>query len=87
MDTAQTDLKSSTSGMCFENHPGSIPANREQFTSRIIKYLQHKEITEHKIGAAFKVHRVLGNCFLEKIYQRAKQQADLATHLQHASEI
>jgi GxxExxY protein len=35
--------------------------------------LQHKEITEQIIGAAFEVHRVLGYGFLEKVYQRAMQ--------------
>ena len=35
--------------------------------------LQHKEITEQIIGAAFEVHRVLGYGFLEKVYQGAMQ--------------
>jgi len=35
--------------------------------------LQHKEITEQIIGAAFEVYRVLGYGFLEKVYQRAMQ--------------
>ena len=33
--------------------------------------LQHKDITEVVIGAAFEVHNVLGYGFLEKVYQRA----------------
>src|SRR5436309_6442612 len=35
--------------------------------------LQHEEITQQIIGAAFEVHRVLGYGFLEKVYQRAMQ--------------
>ena len=35
--------------------------------------LEHKEITEKIIGAAFEVHRALGYGFLEKVYQRALQ--------------
>lgn len=35
--------------------------------------LQHREITEQIIGAAFEVYRVLGCGFLEKVYQRAMQ--------------
>jgi GxxExxY protein len=35
--------------------------------------LQHKEVTELIIGAAFEVHTVLGYGFLEKVYQRAMQ--------------
>jgi GxxExxY protein len=30
-----------------------------------------KEITERIIGCAFKVHRVLGSGFLEKVYENA----------------
>ena len=33
--------------------------------------LEHEEITEQIIGAAFEVHGVLGYGFLEKVYQRA----------------
>ena len=33
--------------------------------------LEHKEITEQIIGAAFEVFRELGYGFLEKVYQRA----------------
>jgi len=33
--------------------------------------LKHKEITEKVIGAAFEVHKFLGNGFQEVIYQRA----------------
>ena len=35
--------------------------------------LEHGEITERVIGAAFEVHRILGYGFLEKVYQRALQ--------------
>jgi GxxExxY protein len=35
--------------------------------------LQHQEITEQVIGAAFEVHRTLGYGFLERVYQRAMQ--------------
>jgi GxxExxY protein len=35
--------------------------------------LEHKDVTEQIIGAAFEVHRVLGYGFLEKVYQRALQ--------------
>ena len=35
--------------------------------------LEHKDITEKIIGAAFEVYTVLGCGFLEKVYQRAMQ--------------
>jgi GxxExxY protein len=35
--------------------------------------LEHGEITEQIVGAAFEVHSVLGYGFLEKVYQRAMQ--------------
>jgi GxxExxY protein len=35
--------------------------------------LQHKDVTEQIIGAAFEVYRELGYGFLEKVYQRAMQ--------------
>jgi len=35
--------------------------------------LEHEEITEKIIGAAFEVHKVLGYGFLEKVYQKAMQ--------------
>ena len=35
--------------------------------------LQHEEITEQIIGAAFEVHGILGYGFLEKVYQKAMQ--------------
>ena len=35
--------------------------------------LEHQEITEQIIGAAFEVHQVLGYGFLERVYQRAMQ--------------
>ncbi len=35
--------------------------------------LEHEEITETIIGAAFEVHHILGYGFLEKVYQRALQ--------------
>lgn len=41
--------------------------------TRINMNLEHKEITEEIIGAAFEVHRVLGYGFLEKVYQKAMQ--------------
>lgn len=34
-------------------------------------HLKHKDITEKIIGAAFEVHKFLGNGFQEVIYQRA----------------
>ena len=35
--------------------------------------LEHEDITEKIIGAAFEVHKVLGYGFLEKVYQKAMQ--------------
>jgi GxxExxY protein len=35
--------------------------------------LQHEEITEAIIGAAFEVYRVLGYRFLESVYKHAMQ--------------
>ncbi|MHC5543636.1 GxxExxY protein [Singulisphaera rosea] len=35
--------------------------------------LEHRQITEEIIGAAFEVHRVLRYGFLEKVYQKAMQ--------------
>src|SRR5215212_4622499 len=35
--------------------------------------LEHEQITEQVIGAAFEVHSVLGFGFLERVYQRAMQ--------------
>jgi GxxExxY protein len=35
--------------------------------------LQHQELTEQIIGAAFAVHNTLGYGFLEKVYQKAMQ--------------
>ena len=35
--------------------------------------LEHEEITEQIIGAAFEVYRVLGYGFLEAVYKRAMQ--------------
>lgn len=35
--------------------------------------LEHKDITEQIIGAAFEVYNVLGYGFLERVYQRAMQ--------------
>jgi GxxExxY protein len=42
-------------------------------TRRRTMELEHKDITEQIIGAAFEVHRVLGYGFLEKVYQLAMQ--------------
>jgi GxxExxY protein len=36
-----------------------------------VEELKHKEITKKIIGAAFEVHKFLGNGFQEVIYQRA----------------
>ncbi len=38
-----------------------------------VMVLEHSEITEQIVGAAFEVHSVLGYGFLEKVYQRAMQ--------------
>ena len=38
---------------------------------KVVEKLKHKEITEKIIGAAFEVHKFLGNGFQEVIYQRA----------------
>ena len=35
--------------------------------------LEHGEITERIVGAAFEVHSILGYGFLERVYQRAMQ--------------
>jgi GxxExxY protein len=35
--------------------------------------LEHEQITEAVIGAAFEVYNILGYGFLEKVYQRAMQ--------------
>jgi len=35
--------------------------------------LEHEDVTEQIIGAAFEVYRVLGYGFLEKVYQKAMQ--------------
>jgi GxxExxY protein len=35
--------------------------------------LEHGEITEQIVGAAFEVHSLLGHGFLERVYQRAMQ--------------
>ena len=35
--------------------------------------LEHGEITEQILGAAFEVHSVLGHGFLEKLYRKAMQ--------------
>ena len=42
-----------------------------QDTGRMNNSLKHKDITQKIIGAAFEVHKFLGNGFQEVIYQRA----------------
>lgn len=49
--------------------------------------LQHKEITEKIIGAAFDVHCFLGNGFQEVIYQRALAYEMSQRNLEFAREI
>jgi GxxExxY protein len=46
---------------------------RDETQFREAVALEHGEITEQVIGAAFEVYRVLGYGFLEKVYQRALQ--------------
>jgi GxxExxY protein len=48
--------------------------------------LQHGEITEQIVGAAFEVHSVLGYGFLEKVYQRAMQVELIARGLKAETE-
>ena len=49
--------------------------------------LQHEDITEQIIGAAFEIHGVLGYGFLEKVYQKAMRveliQRGLKAKLEH----
>ncbi len=45
--------------------------------------LQHKELTEQIVGAAFEVHNTLGYGFLEKVYQWAMQ-VELRAHALNA---
>lgn len=49
--------------------------------------LKHSEITEKIIGAAFDVHKELGNGFQEVIYQRALAYEFLQRNLEFAREI
>ncbi|TXE07589.1 GxxExxY protein [Algoriphagus aquimarinus] len=49
--------------------------------------LKHKEITEKIIGAAFEVHKELGNGFQEVIYQRALAYEFAQKNLEFAREI
>ena len=49
--------------------------------------LKHKDITEKIIGAAFEVHKFLGNGFQEVIYQRALAWEFSQVELQYAREI
>jgi GxxExxY protein len=53
--------------------------------------LQHQDITEQIIGAAFEVYRVLGYGFLEKVYQRAMQveliSRGLTAELEHKTKV
>jgi GxxExxY protein len=48
---------------------------------------KYKDITEKIIGAAFEVHKVLGNGFQEVIYQRALSYELLKSGLDFAREI
>jgi GxxExxY protein len=48
--------------------------------------LEHGEITEQIVGAAFEVHSVLGYGFLEKVYQRAMQAELIARGLKAETE-
>jgi GxxExxY protein len=48
--------------------------------------LEHGEITEQIVGAAFEVHSILGYAFLEKVYQRAMQAELIATGLKAETE-
>jgi GxxExxY protein len=49
--------------------------------------LEHKDITQKIIGAAFEVYAVLGYGFLEKVYQKAMQvelqRAGLGVEIEH----
>jgi GxxExxY protein len=49
--------------------------------------LKYQEITEKIIGAAFEVHKFLGNGFQEVIYQRALAYEMGLNHLEYAREI
>jgi GxxExxY protein len=49
--------------------------------------LKYQEITEKIIGAAFEVHKFLGNGFQEVIYQRALAYEMGLSHLEYAREI
>jgi len=53
--------------------------------------LQHEQITEQIIGAAFEVHGVLGYGFLEKVYQKAMQteliRRGLKAEIEHKIEV
>jgi GxxExxY protein len=49
-----------------------VPANYRNGGTRAMA-LEHGEITEQIIGAAFEVYSILGYGFLEKVYQRAMQ--------------
>jgi GxxExxY protein len=49
--------------------------------------LKHAEITEKIIGAAFEVHKFLGNGFQEVIYQRALAYEMSRAGLEYAREI
>ncbi len=50
------------------SHRGSTEPTRKESME-----LQHGDVTEQIIGAAFEVNRVLGYGFLERVYQRAMQ--------------
>jgi GxxExxY protein len=53
----------------------------------MVEMLKHSDITEKIIGAAFEVHKILGNGFQEVIYQRALAHELSKAGLEYAREI